>query len=45
MKRAYYSNTIQDFLLEPETSILGELAINHSNRSLEDFGVVTFTGT
>jgi len=36
MKRAYYSNTIQDFLLEPETSILGELTINHSNRSLED---------
>ena len=39
MKRAYYSNTIQDFLTEPETSILGELTVNHTNRSLEDLQI------
>ena len=36
MKRAYYSNTIKNFLNEPEASILGKLTMNHSNRSLED---------
>ena len=39
MERAYYSNTIQDFLTEPETSILGKLTMNHSNRSLEDLQI------
>jgi hypothetical protein len=39
MKRAYYSNNIQDFLLEPDSSILGELAANHSNRTLEELQV------
>jgi hypothetical protein len=39
MKRAYYSNTIKNFLIEPETSILGVLTINHSNRSLEDLQI------
>ena len=39
MKRAYYSNTIQKFLIKSETSILGELTMNHSNRSLEDLQI------
>ena len=39
MKRAYYSNNIQDFLLESDSSILGELTANHSNRTLEDLQV------
>ncbi len=39
MKRAYYSNTIKNFLIDPETSILGELTMNHSNRSLEDLQI------
>jgi hypothetical protein len=39
MKRAYYSNTIENFLIDPETSILGELTISHSNRSLEDLQI------
>ncbi len=39
MKRAYYSNTIENFLIDPETSILGELTMNHSNRSLEDLQI------
>lgn len=39
MKRAYYSNNIQDFLLEPASSILGELTANHSNRTLEELQV------
>lgn len=39
MKRAYYSNTIKDFLLEPDSSILGELTANHSNRTLEELQV------
>jgi len=34
MKRAYYSNKIQDFLLESDSSVLGELTANHSNRTL-----------
>jgi hypothetical protein len=36
MKRAYYSNIIRYFLSESDASILGKLAMNHSNRSLED---------
>ena len=39
MKRAYYSNLIQDFLKDSEANILGELAKNHSNRSLEDLQI------
>ena len=39
MQRAYYSETIQHFLLEAETSILGKLSINHSNRTLEDLQI------
>ena len=39
MKRAYYSNTIQSFLIDPEASILGELTMNHTNRSLEDLQI------
>ena len=39
MKRAYYSNNIQNFLLEPNSSILGELTANHSNRTLEELQV------
>jgi len=36
MKRAYYSNTIQGFLTENSNAILGQLSLNHTNRSLED---------
>lgn len=36
MKRAYYSNTISGFLIEDSNSILGQLSLNHTNRSLED---------
>ncbi len=36
MKRAYYSETITDFLNESESSILGKLSFNHTNRSLEE---------
>ncbi len=39
MNRAYYSNTIKVFLNDPESSILGELTMNHSNRSLEDLQI------
>lgn len=39
MKRAYYSKSIQKFLLESESSILGELTANHSNRTLEELQV------
>ena len=39
MKRAYYSNNIRAFLLEPDSSILGELTANHSNRILEELQV------
>ena len=39
MKRAYYSKNLHDFLLEPDSSILGELAANHSNRTLEELQV------
>ena len=36
MQRAYYSENIQDYLLESESSILGKLSINHSNSALEE---------
>ena len=36
MKRAYYSNTIDQFLLDLVSSIVGELSMNHSNRSLDE---------
>ncbi len=39
MNRAYYSNTIKVFLNDPESSILGELTMNHANRSLEDLQI------
>ena len=39
MKRAYYSNSIQDYLLNAESSILGELTANHSNRTLEELQI------
>ncbi len=35
MKRSYYSNSIPQFLLDDETRILGDLALNHSH-ALED---------
>ncbi|TBV28419.1 hypothetical protein DMZ43_05100 [Meridianimaribacter sp. CL38] len=36
MNRAYYKNSITDFLKEDSSLILGELSLNHTNRSLED---------
>ncbi|WP_435979550.1 DUF2075 domain-containing protein [Psychrobacter sp. DM4] len=39
MQRAYYSNSIQDFLLESEEGILGRLTANHSNRTLEELQI------
>ncbi|UMB61097.1 DUF2075 domain-containing protein [Lutibacter sp. A80] len=39
MKRAYYSKSIQEFLLESESSILGELTASHTNRTLEDLQI------
>jgi len=39
MKRAYYSKSIPEFLLESESSILGELTANHSNRTLEELQI------
>lgn len=36
MKRSYYSNSIDLFLKDKETNILGQLSLNHSNRTLED---------
>ncbi|MDB9720540.1 DUF2075 domain-containing protein [Winogradskyella sp.] len=36
MKRAYYNSTILGFVNEDSNSILGQLSLNHSNRSLED---------
>lgn len=35
MQRAYYSNTIQNFLVEDNSKILGELALQHTH-ALED---------
>lgn len=39
MQRAYYSNSIQEFLLASEDSILGQLTANHSNRTLEELQI------
>ena len=36
MNRAYYKNTISKFLTEDSNSVLGQLSLNHTNRSLED---------
>lgn len=36
MNRAYYKNSITDFLKKDSSLILGELSLNHTNRSLED---------
>lgn len=36
MLRSYYENSISKFLSESTTSILGQLSINHSNRTLEE---------
>jgi hypothetical protein len=36
MKRAYYSNKIDQFLNDSVSSIIGELSMNHSNRSLDE---------
>jgi len=36
MKRSYYQNTISNFLLEDQNSILGQLSLNHANRTLEE---------
>lgn len=39
MKRAYYSNTIREFISESNSSILGKLTTNHSNKSLDELQV------
>lgn len=36
IKRSYYKNSISDFILEDEKSILGKLIYYHRNRTLED---------
>jgi len=36
MKRAYYNNSIAEFLKEDELSIIGQLIVSHSNRVLVD---------
>lgn len=36
MNRAYYKNSIFQFIREDHNSILGKLSINHTNRQLED---------
>jgi DUF2075 family protein len=36
MNRAYYSNSISEFIGESNITVLGELSLNHSNRTLED---------
>nr|WP_321221630.1 DUF2075 domain-containing protein [uncultured Psychroserpens sp.] len=36
MNRAYYNNSISNFLTEDSNSILGQLSLNHTNRHLED---------
>jgi len=36
MNRAYYKNSIINFIEEGKNSILGQLSLNHTNRSLED---------
>lgn len=39
MKRAYYSASIRKFVSDSEASIVGELSLNHSNRSLEELQI------
>ncbi|WP_438710640.1 DUF2075 domain-containing protein [Aquimarina muelleri] len=39
MKRAYYSKSIQGFLLQSESSILGVLTANNSNRTLVELQI------
>ena len=39
MKRAYYSKPIKEYLLDTESSILGEMTVNHSNRTLEELQI------
>lgn len=39
VKRAYYSSSIKDFLIESEHSILGQLTAGHSNRTLEELQI------
>lgn len=39
MKRAYYSASIKKFISDNDTSIIGELSLNHSNRSLEELQI------
>ena len=39
MKRAYYSKSIKEYLLDSESSILGELTASHSNRTLEELQI------
>lgn len=39
MKRAYYSESIEQFLFETESSILGKLTSSHTNRNLEDLQI------
>ena len=36
MQRAYYTDMIKNFINEPDSSIMGKLLMNHSNRSLEE---------
>ena len=36
MQRAYYKNSISNFVSEEITSILGSLSYNHTNRSLDE---------
>ena len=36
MNRAYYRNSISNFIADDENSILGQLNLNHTNRSLEE---------
>lgn len=36
MKRAYYSNKIDQFINDSVSSIIGKLSMNHSNRNLEE---------
>lgn len=39
MKRAYYSDTIDHFLNDSVSKIIGELSINHSNRNLDELQI------
>ena len=39
MKRAYYSNSIYNFISDKTSSILGELSMNHSNRTIDELQI------